>query len=354
MKRKLKIFILLLPVFVFAYIGIQLFVPAYRDNIDIEVQIPEGATYKQAINILVENNLIRDKNLFIILGRLTDIDRKVRAGYYLFGSRITPWDVFQQLRKGKIIEYEVTVVEGDSLSEIGKKLSSSRIMSLDKFNALVRDSDFIDSIDIDAPSLEGYLFPQTYKLPKGTSPDKVFKLMVQKLREAYDEKLMERSKEFGWSENEVLTLASIIEKEAVTDAERALISAVYHNRIKKGMPLQADPTAIYGVKSFSRKIKKSDLKIKTPYNTYVIKGLPPGPIASPGLKSIIAALYPAEVPYIYFVSKRNGTHIFSKTLSEHNTAIARIKASREEKEEDALDDELTQRKKANRKDKKAN
>lgn len=332
MKRKLKIFILLLPVFVFAYIGIQLFVPAYRDNIDIEVQIPEGATYKQAINILVENNLIRDKNLFIILGRLTDIDRKVRAGYYLFGSRITPWDVFQQLRKGKIIEYEVTVVEGDSLQEIGKKLSSSRIMSLDKFNALVRDSDFIDSIDIDAPSLEGYLFPQTYKLPKGTSPDKVFKLMVQKLREAYDEKLMERSKEFGWSENEVLTLASIIEKEAVTDAERALISAVYHNRIKKGMPLQADPTAIYGVKSFSRKIKKSDLKIKTPYNTYVIKGLPPGPIASPGLKSIIAALYPAEVPYIYFVSKRNGTHIFSKTLSEHNTAIARIKASQEESE----------------------
>lgn len=354
MKRKLKIFILLLPVFVFAYIGIRLFVPAYRDNIDIEVQIPEGATYKQAINILVENNLIRDKNLFIILGRLTDIDRKVRAGYYLFGSRITPWDVFQQLRKGKIIEYEVTVVEGDSLQEIGKKLSSSRIMSLDKFNALVRDSNFIDSIDIDAPSLEGYLFPQTYKLPKGTSPDKVFKLMVQKLREAYDEKLMERSKEFGWSENEVLTLASIIEKEAVTDAERALISAVYHNRIKKGMPLQADPTAIYGVKSFSRKIKKSDLKIKTPYNTYVIKGLPPGPIASPGLKSIIAALYPAEVPYIYFVSKRNGTHIFSKTLSEHNTAIARIKASQEEKEEDALDDEITQRKKANRKDKKAN
>jgi UPF0755 protein len=120
------------------------------------------------------------------------------------------------------------------------------------------------------------------------------------------------------------------------------------------MPLQADPTAIYGVKSYSRKIKKSDLKKKTPYNTYVIRGLPPGPIASPGIKSIVAALYPADVQYIYFVSKRNGTHIFSKTLSEHNSAIARIKAQQEEKEEVVSDDEIAQIKKANLKDKKVN
>jgi UPF0755 protein len=354
MKRKFKIFILLLPVLVCAYIGIQMLVPAYTESRDIEVQISEGATYKQAVNILAENNLIRDRNLFIILGRITGVDRKVRAGYYLFWSRISPWDVFLLIKRGKIIEYEVTVVEGDSLDEIGKKLSSSRIMSLDKFNSLVKDEDYIDSLEVKAPSLEGYLFPKTYKFPKGSSPGTVLKFMVQKLREAYTDKLIERAKEIQWSEKEVLTLASIIEKEAVIDNERALISAVYHNRIKLGMPLQADPTAIYGVKSYSRKIKKSDLKKKTPYNTYVIRGLPPGPIASPGIKSIVAALYPADVQYIYFVSKRNGTHIFSKTLSEHNSAIARIKAMHEEKEEVASDDEIAQIKKANLKDKKVN
>jgi UPF0755 protein len=136
-------------------------------------------------------------------------------------------------------------------------------------------------------------------------------------------------KELGWSENKVLVLASIIEKEAVTDEERPIISAVYQNRINKGMPLQADPTAIYGVKSSKLKITKDDLKNQTDYNTYVIKGLPPGPIASPGIKSITAALYPAKVPYLYFVSQNNGTHHFSVTWEEHSAAVKRIRAARD-------------------------
>jgi len=312
------------------YVGMQLFMPSdIASNQQVEVEIPEGVTYKQAINILYKNNLIRDKNLFIVIGKMTGLDRKIRYGFYSFWGKMSPYQVFRRLRDGKIIEYEITIVEGDSLLEIGPKLSERKLISSSAFNRLVTDEDFIESLNIDAPSLEGYIFPQTYKIPKGTNPKSVLKGMVSKLREEFTDKLRERSKKMGWSENQILTMASIIEKEAITDEERPIISAVYHNRIKKRMPLQADPTAIYGVKSSKLKITRNDLRKKTPYNTYVIKGLPPGPIASPGIKSITAALYPANVPYMYFVSRKNGTHYFSKTWAEHTAAIKRIQSLNE-------------------------
>jgi len=325
-RHNIKLFLAAFFLLPLIYIGSQLFIPSYIGSTQLEVQIPEGATYKQAINILYKNNLIRDKNIFIIMGRLTGLDRKIRYGYYSFWGRMSPFQVFRHLEEGKIIEYEVTIVEGDSLHEIGPKLAAAKIMTIDKFNQLVRDRDFLKLQGIDAPSIEGYLFPQTYKIPKGVNPKTVLKDMVSLFNAAYTDELRKRAKEIGWSENRVLTLASIIEKEAVTDQERPIISAVYHNRIKQGMPLQSDPTAIYGVKSSKHKITRNDLKKKTDYNTYVIKGLPPGPIASPGIKSIIAALYPAKVPYLYFVSQNNGTHYFSKTLAEHNAAIRRIRS----------------------------
>ena len=326
MRHNIKLFVAAFFLLPLIYIGSQLFLPSYIGSTQLEVQIPEGATYKQAINILYRNNLIRDKNIFIVMGILTGLDRKIRYGYYSFWGKMSPFQVFMHLKEGKIIEYEVTIVEGDSLPEIGTKLAEAKIMAIDKFNQLVRDRDFLKLQGIDAPSIEGYLFPQTYKIPKGVNPKTVLKGMVSLFRTAYTDELRTRAKEIGWSENKVLTLASIIEKEAITPQERPIISAVYHNRIKKGMPLQADPTAIYGVKSSKLKITRSDLKKKTDYNTYVIKGLPPGPIASPGIKSIIAALYPAKVPYLYFVSQNNGTHYFSKTLAEHMAAISRIRS----------------------------
>jgi UPF0755 protein len=325
-RHNIKLFLAVFLFLPLIYISLQLFVPSYIGSTQLEVEIPEGVTYKQAINILYKNNLIRDKNIFIILGKLTGLDRKIRYGYYSFWGKMSPFQVFRRLREGKIIEYEVTIVEGDSLPEIGAKLASAKIMAIDNFNELVRDSDFLNLLGIDAPSVEGYLYPQTYKIPKGVNPKTVLKGMVSLFRAAYTDELRTRTKEIGWSENRVLTLASIIEKEAITDKERPIISAVYHNRIKLGMPLQADPTAIYGVKSSKLKITKSDLKKKTNYNTYVIKGLPPGPIASPGIKSIVAALYPAKVPYLYFVSQNDGTHYFSKTWAEHTAAIRRIRS----------------------------
>ncbi|GER93161.1 hypothetical protein A45J_0894 [hot springs metagenome] len=328
MKNNVKLITIAISLLFLSYIGIQLFVPSNKGGKQIEIEIPEGATYKQAIDILAKNNLIRDKNLFMIAGRIARLDRKIRAGYYVFWGNMSPFEVLKKLKSGKIIEYEVTIVEGDSLLEISKKLAYNKIMPSDTFNSLIKDKGLLNSLNIEAPSLEGYLFPQTYKFAKGAKPVAVLKLMVNKMRDEFNSELKSRAKELGWSENQVLTLASIIEREAKIDEERPLISAVYHNRIKKGMPLQADPTAIYGVKSNKYKITKKDLRKKTDYNTYVIKGLPPGPIASPGIKSIIAALYPAKVPYLYFVAKNDGTHYFSKTLIEHNAAIKRLKTQR--------------------------
>jgi UPF0755 protein len=314
------------------YILIQLFVPVYDSATPIEVEIPQGASYKNAIDILADNKLIRDKFLFLALGKITGVDRKMRAGYYHFWSRISPFDVFQQLKKGKIIEYEITIVEGDSLLEIGEKLEAKKFITANAFNSLARDPSMLASLNIKAPSIEGYLFPETYKLPKGVRPADIIRFMVGKLREAYTDEIKARMQQSGWTENQVLTLASIIEKEAETDEERPIISAVYRNRLDIGMPLQADPTAIYGVKSSKVKIVSSDLRNKTPYNTYVINGLPPGPIASAGLKSIRAALLPAKVPYIYFVSRGDGTHIFTSSLSEHNNAVKHVRAQGSSKE----------------------
>lgn len=329
MKNNIKLISAATFFLLVAYAAIQLLVPSNIGSKQIEIEIPEGTTYRQAIGILLKNNLIRDKNLLIVIGKIAGLDRKVRAGYYVFWGNMSPLQVFKKLKDGKIIENEITIIEGDSLMEIGRKLASNKIMPSEVFNSLAKDRGLLSSLNIDAPSLEGYLFPQTYKFAKGAKPVDILKLMINKLRDEFNSELRKRADEMGWSEKKVLTLASIIEREAANNEERYLVSAVYHNRLKKGMPLQADPTAIYGVKSYKHKITKNDLKKNTAYNTYVIKGLPPGPIASPGIESIRAALYPADVPYLYFVSKRDGTHHFSKTLREHNTAIKRIKIMRE-------------------------
>lgn len=329
MKKSLKLISASVFLVFLIYISVQLFVPSNIGNTQLEIEVPEGATYKQAITILTKNKLLRDKNLFLIIGKVMGLDKKIRAGYYSFWGNMSPLQVFKRLKDGKIIENELTIVEGDSLIEIGEKLESNRIMTSDVFNALVRDRDFIASLNVDAPSLEGYIFPQTYRFPKGARPDSILRLMVNKMRDEFSEDLRVRAKEIGFGEREVLTLASIIEREAATDQERYLISAVYHNRLKKRMPLQADPTAIYGIKNYKQKITRNDLKNRSRYNTYMINGLPPGPIASPGIKSIIAALYPADVPYLYFVSRGDGTHIFSRTLTEHNNAIKLARSMQE-------------------------
>ncbi len=321
MKRGISFLLAIIFVICATYVSIDFLSPLPSGNKSMEIHIPKGTTFRQAVEIFSEAGLVRNKTLFLLLGKMNGMDRKIKAGYYSIQGQVSPFNIFRMLKNGQIIEYEITVVEGDSLREIGDKLSEKEIIKKEDFTKLASDKQFLFSHNIDAPTFEGYLFPDTYKIPKGMDPEESVRMMIVRMREKYSGELRNRASELGLSERETLTLASIIEKEAVIDGERPLISAVYHNRLRKGVPLQADPTCIYGVKKFGERITEKDLRGRTPYNTYVIKGLPPGPIASPGIKSIKAALYPADVPYMFFVSNNDGTHIFSITPGEHGVAV---------------------------------
>lgn len=313
------------------YAVIELFLPVQTSNKSLEIEVPQGSTFRQAADILLSHNLIRDKRIFLVFGRLTGTDRRIRAGFYSLWTGKPPLEILKILRKGRILEYEVKILEGDSLLEITDAFVKTGIISSEEFMKLARDSAFLETYEIKAPSIEGYIYPDTYFVPKGMKAEAALDIMISKMREKLTDKVRARTQELGMTENMVLTLASIIEKEAVIDSERELISAVYHNRLKKNMLLQADPTAIYGVKSSRERITLSDLKRKTAYNTYVNKGLPPGPIASPSVKSITAALYPANVPYIYFVAQDDRSHRFTETAAQHAEAVKRYRLMKQEK-----------------------
>ncbi|MEN2994371.1 MAG: endolytic transglycosylase MltG [Thermodesulfovibrio sp.] len=325
--KAVAIVFLVYILFFISYTAIELTRPL-KIKEDTEVYVPRGASFSSIAKIFKEKGIIRNETLFIIIGKIYGIERKARAGYYLFKKEMTVLDVIKKLLEGKITEYTVTIIEGDSLYEIAEKLGNINPAFKEQLFVLAYNKDFLKSLRIEAPSLEGYLFPDTYNIPKGLELEEIVKLMVKRFWEVYDEKLIEKTKKIGWTINEVVTLASIIEKEAKLDEEKPLISAVYHNRLKIGMPLQADPTAIYGIKRYKDGVTKKDLQNKSPYNTYLIKGLPPGPIASPGLKSILAALYPAKVSYLYFVARGDGSHEFSVDYRRHIANINQIRGKK--------------------------
>lgn len=333
--RRFKEVIAILVSLVFfaaVYVVIYLIMPVSGESKWKEVEIPQGSSYSRGIAILADEGFIRNKPVFLLMGRLTQTDRNMKAGYYNLNTSMTPLEIFDRLKKGMIIEYTVTIPEGSTLDDIRLKLKEIRLID-DNSWQITKDRAFLASLNISAPSLEGYLFPDSYNFSKGTDPKNIFSIMVQRMREKYNEKLVKRTYELGMTVNEVLTLASIIEKEAVYDSERPLISGVYHNRLKKNMKLQADPTVLYGVRYRWGRIMYSDLLRPTPYNTYVINGLPPGPIASPGIKSIEAALYPEKTGYLFFVSMNNGRHHFSNSGREHVKAVALYQRNGKNKEE---------------------
>lgn len=327
-KALLIVFIAYL-IFLGLYVAIELTKPL-KIKEEIEVYIPKGSSFTYIASTFKEKGIIQNELLFKITGRILGIEKRARAGYYLITKEMSLLEILEKLLRGKIIEYTLTIVEGDSLFEIADKLSKINPDFGSQLLELSDDKDLLKTLNIDAPSLEGYLFPATYNIPKGMDLKEIILMMVKKFWSVYDENLIEKTKKIGWTVNKVVTLASIIEKEAKIQEEKPLISAVYHNRLKIGMPLQADPTAIYGVKRFKEGVKKRDLSNKTPYNTYVIRGLPPGPIASPSLSSIKAALSPANVPYLYFVAKGDGSHEFSSTYDRHISAINQIRSNRSE------------------------
>ncbi|HEX9113755.1 MAG TPA: endolytic transglycosylase MltG [Nitrospirota bacterium] len=315
---------------------IALFVPPSKEKVWKEIEITEGMTFKAITAMLQQEGIIRYRGYFVIIGRLQGLSRKVRTGYYGLSTNMTLWDVLDALRKGKIIEYEVLIPEGYNLYQIGWTLSGTPLVTdPDKFFKLVKDKKYVHSLGIEADSLEGYLFPDTYYLPKGIKLEDIPKKMVQRYHEMFTDSLRRRAAELGFTEHQILTLASIVEKEARAPSERKLIAAVYINRLRKGMKLQADPTAVYGKKAWITNVTLSDLRRKSPYNTYLHRGLPPGPIANPGEGSILATLYPDNVDYLFFVAQGDGIHhYFSKDYGTHSQAVDRYHAKKRKAKEE--------------------
>jgi len=248
--------------------------------------------------------------------------RRLQAGSYVFEGTHFPLDIMDILFRGMTQRYKITIPEGYTLSQIGTLVEKTDLLSREAFIGSAMDSSSASFFKVGAPSMEGFLYPDTYFLVPHITPLEIMAKMVDRFSKVYTPEMKQRTKELGMSRLEVITLASIIEKEAVITSEMPVISSVFHNRLRMNMRLQSDPTAIYGIDGFNRKIGPEDLLRDTPYNTYRRQGLPPGPICNPGIDSIRAALWPANTNYLYFVARGNGTHAFSKSLQEHNRAIS--------------------------------
>jgi UPF0755 protein len=291
---------------------------------EILVTIPQGADYPQVGEILQKAGVIRDKGAFLWAVRISSkLKRPVslKAGEQAMDPSLNVWDTIALLARGNFKLYPFTIPEGWNMSDIARQAELAGLGKASDFLALCSDPEFVRSLGLDSPTLEGYLFPETYSFPRGTPLRTVIKTMTDQFLKVWA-KYADDAAARGLTRNEAVTLASIVEKETGDPAERPLISAVFFNRLEKRMRLQTDPTVIYGIPNFDGNLTRAHLETPHPWNTYVIQGLPPTPIASPGEAAIRAAVNPAQADYLYFVSKNDGTHHFSSTLKEHNRMVA--------------------------------
>ena len=285
------------------------------------VDIPDGSTFQYVATLLEREGLIKSRFFFVLFGKSQSADRKVHAGEYELNPGMTPAEILAMLLNGQVVLHSLTIPEGLTIVQIAELASQDGLTDRAEFLRLAKDRAFVESLGIKAETLEGYLYPNTYKFPRAVKAREVLVTMVEQLRQVLGPDLLARMQEIKMTLHEVLTLASVIEKETGSGGERSEISAVFHNRLKKHIPLQSDPTVIYGLPAFDGNLRKKDLSSPSPYNTYRVQGLPPGPIANPGFQAIRATLYPSNSSYLYFVSRNDGTHQFSATLIEHNRAV---------------------------------
>ncbi len=286
---------------------------------EVIVTIPKGASVSQVGNILQEKGVVSNRLIFKLVAWIRGEQRNIKAGDYALKTGSDAGDVLDQLISGKTLMFTLTVPEGYNIYQMADMFQQLSLMTREEFLSVAKDKTFLKELSVDGQSLEGYLFPDTYFFRYSEKADAklIIRRMVQRFHEVYDKYVRSEAEEAGWTMGQAVTLASLVEKEA-KPSEHQLVSAVFHNRLKQKMRLQSDPTAIYGIKPMGSKITRADLDRKQPYNTYQIDGLPPGPIASPGRESLIAAVKPADNDYLYFVAKNDGSHQFSSTLAEHN------------------------------------
>ncbi len=292
------------------------------------VEIPPHAGLRDIAALLRERDVIRSPASFIALSVARGQARRLKAGEYEFPQGAATLAVLAQMAAGAVRQHFVLHPEGATLAELAQSLEAARLASGRDIERTASDPAFLKTLGVEAPSLEGYLFPDSYQLVRGMTAEEILTRLVQRLRAKLTPALVERAQTRGLSIHQLLTLASIVEREAVVREERPLIAAVFWNRLAREMPLQADPTVQYAVRRERGTLTRADLESDSPYNTYRYAGLPPGPIASPGLSSIEAVLDPAPVSYLYFVAMDDRRHEFSVTLDEHNAAVARYRLMR--------------------------
>ena len=294
----------------------------------VRVTIPTGSSFTTAVDSLAHAGVISSPRLFSLYASVRKRDRALKAGTYAF-ERGASWStVLDAVTRGKGLVHTITIPEGFALSGIAPLLGRALSVPPESVMVAASDSSLRNQLDVPTPTLEGYLFPDTYTFAEGTSPDEAVHVLVAQFEKVWKPEWTDRLQQLAMSRHDVMTLASIIEKEARLAEERPVISAVYHNRLKRGMLLQADPTVQYALGRHVDRVLYKDLEVDSRYNTYKHPGLPPGPIASPGAASIEAALYPANVPYLYFVAHPDGHHEFRETYAEHTEARAQIRRER--------------------------
>jgi UPF0755 protein len=325
--RDKKIIVIAFFIFLFSQTLIFASIPRDTDPASRPVVIKSGTRLSEISDILKKEDLIYSKTIFVI-GSMIYRGRLI-AGEYDLRRDMSTLEIIMKMGQGKRNIYSLKIIEGHNIYTIANSFEQSRIMTKAEFLKLALSREFLEKIGITSGSLEGYLYPDTYFYSKEIDKEKLIERIARRTLKIFDDpRIKEKMAHRNMDINKTLTLASMIEKESGVNEERPLVSAVFHNRLQKGMSLDCDPTVIYGTKGFGSPITRTDLRTVTPYNTYSFKGYPAGPICSPSKASILAALNPADVDYLYFVAKNDGTHVFSRDMAEHNKYVTMYQRTR--------------------------
>lgn len=330
-RRRLIFSLLLIILFLggSGYFFMTLLAPVQPGAPAIEVYIAPGSSSATIASTLTSLGIIKSPLAFRLVTMATGLDTHLKPGYYLISPGLSLPEIIRLLAAGKVQEIEFTIPEGYTVRQIASLLQQKGLARKEDFlQATARDYpfDFLHGLPSGPEHVQGFLFPDTYRVAMGTPPEEIVLMMLKRFNEVYQEISQEKDPALDLNTRQIVTLASIVEKEARVDAERPIIAGVYVNRLKRGMRLEADPTVQYLLPEPKPVLTYRDLEIDSPYNTYRVNGLPPGPIANPGRASLLAALKPAKTDYLYFVAKPDGSHYFSRTLAEHNQAVARYQA----------------------------
>lgn len=290
------------------------------------VEIEPNRSFGEICAKLREASVVRSCWSLGLLARMRKLDTEIRSGEYELSATMAPREILEKLAKGDVFKRLVLVKEGESIWQIGEKVEKAGLVKGEEFNRALVDKQLLAKAGILAPSFEGYLFPDTYNFSRPIKAEQIIWRMLEQgeREEKWSKKFADQADDLHLSRHEILTLASIIEKESGNADEQPIISSVFHNRLRQGMKLQSDPTVIYGIPNFNGNLTRNDLLTPTEYNTYTNVGLPPGPIANPGLSAIRAALFPTQTTFLFFVADGKGGHIFATTLQEHNENVRRF------------------------------